>query len=170
MNFKIALIGMMGSGKTTVAKELSQKTNCPLFDCDSIFEHENKIKITDFFKQYGEEKFRICENIVLNNIIKNENFIISTGGGIILNKKNRDILFKGNIKTFYLKASAETIFKRLKNDKTRPLLQVFNPLDEIKNLINKREVFYNCADYIIDCENKKIDTIAEEILSKYGKN
>lgn len=170
MTCKIALIGMMGCGKTSAAKELAKELDCPLFDCDNIFEKKFEIKITEFFKLYGEEKFRICENEILNDIIKNKNFIISTGGGIILNKENRNILFNHQIKTFYLKASAQTIFDRIKNDKTRPLLLVQNPLEEIENLIKQRETFYKQAIYTIDCNDKNIETIVKEIMTDYGKN
>lgn len=172
---KIALIGMMGSGKTTVAKFLCEKLNCQNFECDKIFEEKYNIKIADFFSRFGEEKFRDFENKILNEIIKNDNFIISTGGGVILNEKNRKILFKklnnnSNIATFYLKTSSDIIFNRIKKDKTRPLLQVENPKEEIEKLINKREKFYSLSDFEILTDNKKIEKIVEEIIEIYGKN
>lgn len=170
MNYKIALIGMMGSGKTSTSKELSKALNCPLFDCDKIFEETYNIKITDYFRQYGEEKFRICENIILNKIIKNDNFIISTGGGIILNKENRDILFKKDIVTFYLNSNSKTIYSRIKNEKNRPLLLVLDPETQIQKLIKEREKYYKLANYEIDNNNKTIKSTVEEIIEKYEKN
>ena len=127
---KIILIGMMGSGKSTISKILSEKLNLPLFDTDEIFEQQTNCKITDFFKNNGEEKFRKIESEILKETAKQDNCIISTGGGIILKENNRDILFKDDILTIYLKATSETIYQRIKNDKTRPLLLVENPQNE----------------------------------------
>lgn len=160
---KIALIGMMGSGKTAVAKELSEIIKVKLFEMDDIFEKKYQIKIKDFFKNFGEDKFRECENNILNEIIKNDSYIISTGGGIILNPNNREILFKKNIKTIYLKTNPDIIFERIKKDKNRPLLLVDNPKEEIKKILAQREAFYNKANITIQTDNKTIKEIAEEI-------
>ena len=100
---------------------------------------------------------------ILNEIIKNDSYIISTGGGIILNPNNREILFKKNIKTIYLKTNPDIIFERIKKDKNRPLLLVDNPKEEIKKLLAKREAFYNKANITIQTDNKTIKEIAEEI-------
>ncbi|MBQ8476099.1 shikimate kinase, partial [bacterium] len=127
---KIAFIGMMGSGKSTIAHELSLKTDAAVFDCDSLFEEKYNISISDFFKKYSQEKFRICETEILKEAIKLPKFILSTGGGVILSEINREILFKGDIYTIYLSANPETIYNRIKNDDKRPLLKVENPLDE----------------------------------------
>ena len=163
---KIALIGMMGSGKTTIAKELSKLTNIELYEADDIFEKKYQMTIKKFFKNYGEEKFREKENEILKEIIKNENFIISTGGGVILNQKNREILFNENIKTIYLKTAPDTIFKRIKNNKERPLLLVKNPKEKIAEILNEREKYYNKAHIIIETDNRKIKEIITEINEK----
>ena len=160
---KIALIGMMGSGKTTVSKELSKKINIELFETDEIFEIKYKTKIKDFFKLYGEEKFRQLETNILKEITTKNNFIISTGGGIVLEPENRKILFCTDIITFYLKTSTKTIFERIKNDTERPLLLVENPKKEIENILKKRELFYENASKTIITDNKTTKEIVEEI-------
>ncbi len=164
---KFALIGMMGSGKSAVSKELNKITNIKLYEADDIFEFENNIKIKDFFKTQGEEKFRQIETEILKKILLNEEFIISTGGGVILSPENRKLLFYNDIKTIYLKTSSETIYQRIKNDKKRPLLMVENPKKEIETILNIREQFYLMADKTIETDNKTIEEITEEIIKSY---
>ena len=164
---KFALIGMMGSGKSAVSKELNKITNIKLYEADDIFEFENNIKIKDFFKTQGEEKFRQIETEILKKILSNEEFIISTGGGVILSPENRKLLFNNDIKTIYLKTSPETIYQRIKNDKKRPLLMVENPKKEIETILNTREQFYLMADKTIETDNKTIEEITEEIIKSY---
>ena len=145
---KIALIGMMGSGKSTISKLLSQKLKYGLFELDEIFEKEEKIKIKDFFAKYGEENFRKKETQILKKSLQFDNFVVSCGGGIILSQENRNILFENSeVITIYLKTSPETIFERIKDDKTRPLLLVENPKKEIEKILNQREKHYNRLSY-----------------------
>ncbi len=167
---KIALLGMMGAGKSTIAKELSQKTNITFFELDEIFEKENNTTIKIFFKEKGESLFRIKESEILSKISKQNSFILSCGGGVILKEENRNILFKRDITTIYLKASVDEIFKRIKNNSTRPLLLVDNPKEEIEKILSQRQKYYKLANYTINTDNKKIDEIVGEIIKKYGKN
>ena len=160
---KIILIGMMGSGKTTVARELSKFLNIQLFDLDSFFENRFRMSIKDFFKKYSENVFRIQETKLLKEIMTNKQFVLSTGGGTILSKENRAIIFRDDNLTLFLSASPEIIYDRIKDDTMRPLLQVQNPKKEIENLINKRYKYYSMADKTISTDNKSIDEIIEEI-------
>ena len=166
---KIALIGMMGSGKSTASKLLAQHLNYPLFELDEIFEKEQNIKIKDYFKKFGEDSFRKIESEILKKSIDNKEFILSCGGGIILKEENRKVLFESEIKTFYLKASSSEIYKRIKNEKNRPLLLVDNPKKEIEKILNSREQFYTLANEIIITDNKTPQEITEEILEKLWK-
>lgn len=161
---KIALIGMMGSGKSSVAECLSRKTGLELFELDRIFETKKNISIKDFFKNFGEEKFRESETQILKQTLNYDSFIVSTGGGVVLKSENRNLLFNKDICSIYLKTSADTIYERIKNDSKRPLLLVSNPKEEIEKILSKRECFYNLAEFIIDTDNKTIDEISEEIL------
>ncbi len=171
MNYnKIALIGMMGCGKSTISKLLANKISFSLFEMDEIFEKENSIKIKDFFKQFGEEKFREFETEMLRKISKKDNFVLSCGGGVVLKEENRNILFGQDIFTIYLSAGSDTIFERIKNNNDRPLLLVQNPRNEIEKIINQREKYYNLANIKIKTDNKTIDEILAEILEYYGKN
>ena len=160
---KIALIGMMGSGKTTVAKAFSNLVNIDLFDSDELFEKKYNIKITDFFSKFGEIEFRKCETSILIDIAKKNNFILSTGGGIILSQSNRDILFSGDIYTIYLSATVDTLYDRVKNNSSRPLLNVDNPKYEIEKILDTRIKYYNMANQIVKTDGKNINEIIKEI-------
>ena len=162
----IALIGMMGIGKSTIEMQLAKKLNFNLFELDEIFEEENKIKIKDYFAQFGEESFRTKEAKILNQALNIDYSILSCGGGIVLKKENRAKLFSDNVITIYLSASPETLFERLKQDNTRPLLQVKNLKEEIEKILKTREQYYNLADIIIETDNKTQEEITEEIIKK----
>ena len=166
---KIALMGMMGSGKSTIAKLLSKKLNFVLYELDEIFEKQENTSIKEFFKNFGEENFRNIETNILENVIKKEKFVISCGGGIILKEKNRKMLFSKDITTIYLEANSEIIYNRIKTNKDRPLLLVKNPKEEIEKILNSRIEFYNQAKFIIDTNNKTPDEITEEILNSLWK-
>lgn len=166
---KIALIGMMGCGKSTIAKLLAIETKYNLFEADEIFEKENSIKIKDFFKQFGEKKFREIETKILKKISSCDNFILSCGGGVVLANENRDILFNSDIFTIYLKAEVNSIYERIKNDFNRPLLLVDNPKNEIEKILLEREKYYNLANLKINTDNKSVDDIKKEILDVLWK-
>ena len=160
---KIALIGMMGSGKSTIAKALTKKIDMQLVDLDEIFEKQEKMTINSFFAKFGEEAFRTKESELLEKYAKENNIIISTGGGIVLKQKNRDILFNTDIYTIYLEVDAKNIYNRIKNCKNRPLLQTSDPQEKISKLLNAREEYYKQANYIINTNNKSIEEITREI-------
>ena len=161
---KIALIGMMGSGKSTVSKILANKTSYNLLELDEVFEQQENIAIAEYFNKFGEENFRQIEAEILKKSLKKENIILSCGGGVILKKENREMLFCNNIFTIYLEATSETIFNRIKKDTSRPLLKVENPKQEIESLIKSRQDFYKLANLTINTDNKTIEEITEEIL------
>lgn len=160
---KIALIGMMGSGKTTIAKQLAKELNFKLLELDEIFEKQEGLSISKYFKVFGEENFRKIESKILQNALLKEKIVISTGGGVILKEANRNLLFNENILTIYLETDVENIYNRIKNNQTRPLLKVENPKKEIEKLLNNRKEYYIQAKHKINTNNKTIEDIIEEI-------
>ena len=161
---KIALIGMMGSGKSAISKVLANKLNYKLLELDEIFEKQQNCSIANFFKKYGEQNFRKIESEILKETFQKENIVLSCWGGVISKKENRDLLFQDNILTIYLEANIETIYDRIKNNTTRPLLMVENPKKEIERILLQREKYYNLANIKINTDNKKIEEVAKEIL------
>lgn len=164
----ISLIGMMGSGKTTIGEILSQNLKYNFADTDSeIIKTENR-PINQIFEEDGETYFRDIESKILSKVLDSDNQIISTGGGIIKSEKNIQLLKKKSV-VFYLKANANELFERVKNNRERPLLNVENMKERIEILLKEREHKYEQANYIIDTCNKNIQDIVDEIIGKVNE-
>lgn len=167
---RIILIGFMGVGKTVVGKSLAKNLNIKFIDMDNEIEkRENKI-ISDIFKESGEEYFRELENDLLKELLKEDNIIISTGGGIITKQENIDIL-KQERKVVFLDANVKTIQKNVSKEiDKRPLLkQSENIAETIDNLLKKRINKYNDTYNIkIDIKDKNINEVVSEILVHIG--
>ena len=169
MKSHIFIIGMMGTGKSIIASLLSKKLNIPFIDTDKDLEDILNLSLEEFFKKFSEKKFRELESTYfvehVNSSMGNiQNIIYATGGGIVINKKNRDV-FKNYGRTILLNASIETIIKRLENDsKKRPLFTNKNALENIWN--ERKHYYHKCSDIIIDTDNKEPQTIAKEIIKK----
>ena len=160
----IALIGMMGSGKSTIGKLLNSKLEEFTFvDTDAKIIENEKISINEIFSKFGEEYFRKIEAQTLKTLLKQDNQIISTGGGIVKSEENLKLL-KENSVVIYLKASPETLYERVKSNKERPLLKTENIFEKIKILLNEREINYNKANFTIITDNKLPDEITNEII------
>ncbi|HBY21714.1 MAG: hypothetical protein A2Y24_01960 [Clostridiales bacterium GWE2_32_10] len=166
---KIALIGFMGSGKTTISKGLSNKMGYTFLDMDSIIETEMKLSVTQIFESYGEIGFRDIETKTLKNSINQDNIVIATGGGIVKKEENRKLLKDACI-SIYLKATEEQIYKNTENDTTRPLLNVPNKMEVIEKMMSERRPLYEkTADIVIDVTNRCVDDIVNEILEILNK-
>ncbi len=160
----IILTGMMGAGKTTVGKELATIMNCNFIDLDETIE-KNYGKISDIFKQKGEEYFRQIETLELKKLNIRETFVLSTGGGIVLKDENIKILQTLGY-VFYLEASTDTIYERIKNQKHRPLLNTPDPKRSIEEILSKRKKLYENSGEKITVNNKNVKEIAEEIYER----
>lgn len=161
----VILIGFMGSGKTTVGLRLSYRLRRPVIDTDKEIEREEKRSISDIFASEGEAYFRDRETACLKKMIKDAHKqIISVGGGLPLREENRVLLHElGQV--FYLRASAETIYERLKHDTTRPLLQGADPQNKIRTLLGERDAYYmGAADVVINVDGKDFEKILSEIV------
>lgn len=160
----IILIGFMGSGKTTVGKALSEKLNWKFLDTDSYIEEKTQKKISQIFKEDGEKIFRAEEKKVVKKILKLKNYVISTGGGMPANEENLQNLKNSGL-VIWLKASAEDIYKRIKNDFSRPLLpkNKNKAQNAINSLLYRRLDFYSQCHFMIDTSVFRVKEIVEII-------
>ena len=161
----IVLIGMMGSGKSSIGKILSKKLNLDFIDIDKKIEESENRTISDIFEKRGESYFRKIEENISINYLKLENKIISLGGGGYINLLIRKQCSK-NCSTFWLNWKNETIMKRINNSKKRPLAMKLNSF-EMKKLIINRAKIYNLSDYKINCDKLDKNQILKKIIKLY---
>jgi len=166
---KVFLIGMMGAGKSSVGKKLSEMIDCDYIDMDTIINSSNLIN------NYSIEEFRKLEKHEISKIdLINKNIIISTGGGVVIESENRKIIKK--YYSIYLEASIENLIYRVSKDSLyRPLIQSYKDSevdkDIFKKIFTKRKLKYSTlADIIINTDNKKIDYISQIIKDHLIKN
>lgn len=164
----IILIGFMGCGKTSVGKRLAEALDMEFLDTDELIEEDKQKTISAIFEDEGEAAFRNMETECIKKLLKREGlpFVLSVGGGLPVREENRKLLSQiGHV--VYLKVSPETVYKRLRNDKTRPLLQGVNPRGRIVDLMNARKSYYeNGADSIIEVDDKDFVNVIAEIKEK----
>ena len=161
----LILCGMMGAGKTTIGIKIAEITGRRWYDTDGLIVDKYG-KISDIFEYYGEAHFRKLETEIVRELVKNDDLVISTGGGLVLKKENNALL-QQNGKIVFLRASLETLAKRLKVDGERPLLQTSteNLRDRLARLMSERSPIYeHVADYIVDVDEKTPEEIAKEIV------
>ncbi len=161
------MIGYMGCGKSTVGRRLSYQVKMPYVDTDKIIEQKQNTTISSIFETQGEQAFRDMETACLKELFHNkQDYVISVGGGLPMREENRVLIGElGNV--VYLRAKPETIYERLKDDTTRPLLQGEDPEGKIRLMIEARGPFYEMAsDLTIDVDGKTFEEIIAEITSK----
>jgi shikimate kinase len=164
---KIILVGMMGAGKTTIGKLLSNQLGFNFTDLDRKIEEKSGVKINTIFEIEGEQGFREREYLALNEALAEEKVVISTGGGVVVKEINRSLIKKSEAMVIYLKANLDILVGRLKNDKTRPMLDKNNQQLSLKKLLSEREPFYeNLADFIIDTSDLKTNDVLKMITEK----
>ena len=148
------IVGLMGSGKTSIGKLLSKTLNTSHIDIDEEIVNQNNLSISEIFKSHGENHFRELESNVLRSISKQCNFIVSTGGGIILSSDNINIM-RNTGRIIHLDISIKSQIMRVKNKKNRPLLNVNNIEEKLKEMKELRDNIYkNISDYSIMTDNK----------------
>lgn len=164
----IFLIGFMGCGKSSIGKRLSYQLKKPLVDLDSRIESTAGRSISEIFATEGEEAFRDMETEALKKLFDAKlSYVVSTGGGLPLREKNRRIMKKQGI-VIYLRAGADTLYERLKQDEARPLLQVEDPRARIKQMLGERSAIYEeAADRIVDVDGLGISEVLERVRQVY---
>ena len=162
----IVLIGMMGSGKTSVGKELAKKLNVAFIDIDHEIEKKYQMKIPEIFQTKGESFFRKIEENMSCKLINGKPCVISIGGGGFLNKKIRSKI-KVNAISIWINTGLDKIYERLNKSKNkRPLLNYKNLKKSIKEIYDKRKPIYKKANYKIQVKSDNKKTIVKNIIKK----
>lgn len=160
---KLVFLGYMASGKSIIAKELAQKMNLKHIDLDDYIVAKEKLEISEIFKNFGEIRFRVLENHYLSKLLKSKKqFILSVGGGTPCYANNMELILKYS-KSIYLKATVDTLYSRLIDEKEqRPLVSEISN-SNLKEFIAKhlfeRTVFYSQATNTMQVDNKSVKEI-----------
>jgi shikimate kinase len=167
MNSKknLVLLGMMGSGKSTVGYLLSKKINLDFIDIDNVIEDEAGMSIFRIFEVKGEDYFRDLEEKITNKILKTSNKVVSLGGGAFINKNIRKEVLNNHF-SFWLNCNEEILLKRIKINKKRPLAHK-STNQEIKKIIKKRNNIYAKAQFKINCNKHTKTEIVDKIIKIY---
>lgn len=162
----IILVGLMGSGKTSVGKVLARLLDKEFIDSDHEIERVTGVRIPVIFEIEGEAGFRARERKMIAEIVARENILLATGGGAVLAKENRDLLHAHGT-VIYLRAPVKSLLKRTQRDRSRPLLQVPDPAAKLTELYEQRDPLYReAAHLIVDTGNQSVRTLAGQIEAK----
>jgi len=170
MNFvypdrNVVLIGFMGTGKSSVGRELARRWGFRFLDTDSIIRNQCGKSISEIFSVFGEPFFRDQEFATLTNLLHCHRAVIATGGGIVIQPRNVDLLGKLGT-TIWLKADQTTILERVSRNKNRPLLQTTAPEATIARLLTERGPLYeSAADLVVDSSRLSHHEVAEKVIA-----
>lgn len=160
----ISLIAMPGAGKSTAGRQLAAQLQVPFVDCDTEIEHRIGTSIRSFFEEQGEAAFRDIEEQVLSELLNGEPKVLATGGGAVLRERNRAALRERST-VVYLRAMPEELFRRLRHDRQRPLLQVADPLKRLRDLFRERDPLYSeTAHFTIETGRPSIPALVNMVL------
>jgi shikimate kinase len=161
----VALVGMPGCGKSTVGRHLARHLGARFVDTDHVIEARIGMPIRAFFESHGEAAFRDVEQDVLDAVTAEDaHTVVATGGGSVLRPANREML-QTRRKVFYLRATPEDLFRRLRHDTSRPLLQGGDPLRRLRDLFRDRDPLYRqTAHYTVEAARPSVPGLLNMIL------
>ena len=162
----IVLVGMMGSGKTTVGRMLAKQLGKTFIDSDEEIQKRTGVKIPHIFDVEGEEGFRQRESAVIQDLTKLDNIVLATGGGAVLKPENREALQQSGV-VIYLKSGVHDLWQRTRHDHNRPLLQTPNPRAKLQELFEQRDPIYAAvADHIIHTGKQSVQLLIARLIKK----
>jgi shikimate kinase len=162
----IALIGFMGTGKTSVGRLVAEQLRFDYLDTDEMIQAETGKTVAEIFKMDGEKKFRELEEKIVEEISARTKTVVATGGGLPANPKNLAGL-KSHALVVCLWASPEKIWERVRNQSHRPLLHDPNPQAKIRELLAVREPFYKQADVLLNTELRSLREVAQQVVHQF---
>jgi len=162
----ISLIGLPGSGKSTVGRQLARLLKMAFLDSDHVIELRLDCSIREYFEREGEARFRDLEAEVIDELTQQGGGVLSTGGGVVLREANR-LHLRQRTQVVYLNSTPDELFRRLKHDKSRPLLQVPDPLGRLHELHTQRDPLYRqTAHFTIDTGRPSVSSLVNLIASQ----
>ncbi len=160
----VALVGLPGAGKSAVGRRLAQRLELPFIDSDHVIEERIGCSIRDYFEREGETSFRDLEQAVIAELAAAPHGIVATGGGAVLREANRTALRSG-FHVIYLRSAPEDLFRRLRHDVKRPLLQVADPLGRLRELYDARDPLYReTAHDVVETGRPTVATLVNIIV------
>ena len=168
LNKPIVLVGMMGSGKSTVGTRLAKKLRVSFYDTDNLVQEMSGCSIDDIFKYAGEEFFRSKERQVIEELLNLTNCVISTGGDAFFDPINRKIIKEKSV-SVWLRADYDTILERVSRRNTRPTLKTGNKADLVEQLIKERYPLYAEADICVNSGDGPHMLIVDDIIQKISE-
>ena len=160
----IALVSMPGGGKSTIGRHLARRLNRDFIDTDAVIEQRIGCSIRAFFEHEGEERFREIEEEVIAELVQAPNLVLATGGGAVLRSANRKALNE-HATVIYLRSTPEDLYRRLRHDVKRPLLQVADPLERLREMYAARDPLYReSAHFIVETGRPSVPTLVNMIL------
>lgn len=162
----LALVGLPGSGKSSVGRQLARRLDLPFTDTDHLIEQRIGCSIRSFFEREGEPAFRDLEETVIDELMRTGRGVLATGGGAVLRQVNRERLRAGAT-VIYLRSTPEEVYRRVRHDTNRPLLQVNDPMERLRTLLAERDPLYReTAHFIIETGRPSIATLVSMILKQ----
>lgn len=160
----VALVAMPGAGKSTLGRILGRHWGLPFRDADHEIEREVGMSVREFFSTHGEPAFRDLEEKVLKRLSQQGPMVLATGGGAVLREANRETLRRAYT-VVYLRTSAEELGRRLRHDRSRPLLQVADPMAKLRELFRDRDPLYRkTAHFVIEMGRPSVQSLANMVL------
>ena len=163
------LVGMPGAGKSTIGKALARKLDLPFVDADHEMLNNTGVAIATIFELEGETGFRQREVQLIGELCRREGILLATGGGAVLNEKNREVLRRTGV-VVYLRASLDHLWQRTRHDSRRPLLQADNPREVLQTLLDIRDPFYRqTADLVVESGRQSVSKLVNEITLELAR-
>jgi shikimate kinase len=161
---RVSLIGLPGSGKSTVGRHLSRRLQLPFWDSDHVIEERLGCSVREYFEREGESRFRDVESAMIEELTQAGDGILSTGGGSVLRPENRAWLHE-RTHVIYLNSTPDDLIRRLRHDRNRPLLQVADPLTRLRDLYAQRDPLYRqTAHFVVDTGRPSVSALVQGIL------
>lgn len=162
----ISLVGLPGSGKSTVGRLLARRLQLDFVDTDALFEQQEGCSIREFFEREGEAAFRDREQALIDDLTQHHQGVLATGGGAVLRQVNRNHL-RERSHVLYLRSHPEDLFRRLRHDRQRPLLQVEDPQAKLQALFEERDPLYReTAHFVVETGRPAVGMLLGMVLTQ----